>query len=126
MNGTVGGVARSFEITNCDGSIPWAIMPCSTSGSLRMNSAENPPAVDCSVIDTAGPGPGVPRVRKRPRWFCPVGRLTVPAGSSNLGERIRQGRILRCRGGMYGRIHRQPDALRPLQEFQIPGEVTHR
>src|SRR3979490_2893393 len=55
MIGTVGGVARSFEITNCDGSSPCAIMACSTSGSLRMNSAENPPTVDCSVIDTASP-----------------------------------------------------------------------
>src|SRR5450755_1173360 len=54
MNGTEGGVARSFEITKLSGSSPCAIMACSTAGSLRMNSAENPPSmVDCSVIDTA-------------------------------------------------------------------------
>src|SRR5258707_15475453 len=54
MIGTVAGVARSFEITKPDGSSPWATMACSSSGSLRMNSAENPPTVDCSVIDTVG------------------------------------------------------------------------
>jgi hypothetical protein len=37
-------------------------MACSTSGSLRMNSAENPPTVDCSVIDTASPR----RIASRP------------------------------------------------------------
>src|SRR5258706_7588737 len=54
MIGTVAGVARSFEITKPDGSSPWATMACSSGGSLRMNSAENPPTVDCSVIDTVG------------------------------------------------------------------------
>src|SRR5450631_2136554 len=55
MKGTEGGVARSLEITKLSGSSPCAIMACSTLGSLRMNSAENPPSmVDCRVIDTAG------------------------------------------------------------------------
>src|ERR1700688_1931308 len=55
MNGAVAGVAQSFEITNWDGSSPCAIMACSRSGSLRMNSAVNPPTVDCSVIGIDGP-----------------------------------------------------------------------
>src|SRR5437764_6702231 len=54
MIGTVAGVARSFEITNCDGSRPCASIASSSAGSLRMNSAENPPTVDCSVMDTVG------------------------------------------------------------------------
>src|ERR1700751_537726 len=53
MNGGVGGVARSFEITNCAGSSPCATMARSSSGSLRLNSAESPPTVDCRIIATA-------------------------------------------------------------------------
>jgi hypothetical protein len=48
-------------------------MACSTPGSLRMNSAENPPTVDCSVIGTAIPSN-----------VAGIGRLTVPTGSMNL------------------------------------------
>jgi hypothetical protein len=51
----VGGVAGSFEMTKPAGSSPCAIMACSSAGNLRMNSAENPPTVDCSVIGTANP-----------------------------------------------------------------------
>ena len=53
MKGTDGGVARSFEIKNSDGSRPCAIMAASRAGSLLMNSAEKPPTVDCRVIDMA-------------------------------------------------------------------------
>jgi len=38
-----------------------------------MNSAENPPTVDCSVIGTAIPSN-----------VAGIGRLTVPTGSMNL------------------------------------------
>ena len=82
-NGTVAGVARSLEITNCDGSSPCAIMVSSTFGSLRMNSPEKPPMVDCRMIDTIGCPclarmPGVPG-----RPFLELGRSTAPAGSSS-------------------------------------------
>ena len=52
ITGTEADAARSLEITKPDGSSPCATMARSTAGSLRMNSAENPPMVDCSVIDT--------------------------------------------------------------------------
>src|SRR5580692_2435450 len=54
MNGAVGVVAMSLEITNCEGSRPFRIMARSTEGSRRMNSAENPPTVDCRMIDMVG------------------------------------------------------------------------
>ncbi len=79
--GTVGGVARSFEITNCDGSSPWAIMACSTSGSLRMNSAENPPTVDCSVIDTASPRADASRPKAAAIAFACLGLPERAEGS---------------------------------------------
>jgi len=44
-------------------------MACSSAGSLRMNSAENPPTVDCSVIGTAGLK-RMPRVRIDAKGLC--------------------------------------------------------
>jgi len=50
---TTAAEARSFEITKLEGSSPCAIMACLSAGSLRLNPAEKPPTVDCSMIDMA-------------------------------------------------------------------------
>src|SRR6266436_8790606 len=44
-----------YDITDCDGISPCGTMGSSSAGSLRINAAENPPTVDCSVIDIVSP-----------------------------------------------------------------------
>src|SRR5450759_275486 len=100
MKGTVGGVARSFEITKRAGSNPCAIMACSTSGSLRLNSAENPPTVDCSMIDTASPQ-RTPRYLRRGEEAggssAVIARLSRGKTTPDGQKRLRQQKSRRCR-----------------------------
>src|ERR1700730_6854137 len=112
-------------MTNCDGFSPCATIACSSSGSLRMNSAENPTTVDCRMIVTARLV-RTPRVRKWRNIFQYLGRPEGAEGSSGVFDDGRQPTRIPRRRIMPDVGQPAAAALQPKQRSALQAPPTQR